>query len=102
MSFIVRLETQRQIVLDELVDTRDVISRLLVTRTDPAYQCIRFIDPYGDTVFNVLQMPQFLREWVELEESTPNDDAVETIRAVRALAERCRDEVHLYLRFMGD
>src|SRR4051794_21068840 len=34
---------------------------------DPAYRCLGVIDPYGDTIFNRLQMPVLLSEVDALE-----------------------------------
>lgn len=78
------------------------LDSLLPSAEDSRSQCLRFVDPYGDTVFNRLQMDQFLREWEELETRAASSDGKELLRSVRELAERCREGPHLYLRFYGD
>jgi hypothetical protein len=59
------------------------------------------IDWYGDTVFNAVQMKRFLEEWdhVMQRDGSPKEHALTA--AIKQLAERCRDEVHLYLKFIG-
>jgi hypothetical protein len=59
---------------------------------------LKWIDPYGTTVFNQAQCGRVALE-VSLLLETYFDRAWE---AVRALAEQCRDESHTYLVFEGD
>jgi hypothetical protein len=64
---------------------------------------LRYVDQYGDTAFNHLQMEDLLRD---LRRLTYRDDLKPTERRgldrLRVMAERCRDESHLYLWFIGD
>lgn len=63
--------------------------------------CMRFIDPYGDTVFNRTQCGVLRDEWVALADGAP--EAVQRwIDDVAALIERCSTDMHLYVRFSGD
>jgi hypothetical protein len=64
--------------------------------------CLRFVDPYGDTIFNHLQMEPFLAEWAEIERRSSDLGVRTLVGEVRALAERCRREPHTFLRFYGD
>ena len=67
------------------------------------YPFLASIDPYGDTTFNNLQMPRFLKEWaavVSQRAKTTEEQAL--VASVESLARRCRDEVHVYLKFIGD
>jgi hypothetical protein len=81
---------------------RGFLSLLEQAETDHSYQLVQFIDPYGDTVFNRIQMDAFLEDWEKLFEAATAPELREYLLAVKALAERCRDEVHLYLKFIGD
>ena len=94
--------------------------------------CLRFIDPYGDTVFNRRQAPVLIEELqaaaalvadisVTQQHQTylvsqginpggphPDDpspssaDVRECTAAIIDLARRCEREVHTYLMFIGD
>ena len=79
-----------------------VLNTLIPPRDDARFQCWRFIDEYGDTVFNRAQMPQFLAELDRIRAATTAQAAHTVLDDVEALAMRCRDEVHLYLKFVGD
>ena len=60
---------------------------------------LRYVDRYGDTFFNRMQMDDFLTDWDNLR---PTSTQVEEWKHVRELAMRCKNEPHLYLRFIGD
>ena len=60
------------------------------------------IDPYGDTIFNKLQIPALLNELDVVLGETDNRDEQQWLLDLRALAERCRDATHLYLKLLGD
>jgi hypothetical protein len=62
------------------------------------FKLLRYLDPYGDTIFNRLQMDdliQDLRQLKRLETNSRIDD-------VLLLAERCKEDIHTYLYFYGD
>ena len=83
-------------------DPSGALNSLIPRRGDTRFQCWRFIDVYGDTVFNQCQMPQFLQELALVRASTTAPPARALLDCVERLATRCRDEVHLYLKFVGD
>jgi hypothetical protein len=60
------------------------------------------LDPYGDTTLNYLQMRRFLREWTEVTGKPRSPEEKDLVSKVEYLARRCRNEVHVYLKFIGD
>ena len=102
MGLSVALQTADCTMTDHVHDPDNVLHRLLPSHEDKSSSCLRHIDWYGDTVFNRLQMEDFLKEWerVATRVSTPEESAL--LGKIRSLAERCRDQPHLYLRFVGD
>ena len=66
----------------------------------PPRRVLRFIDWYGDTVFNHLQIPSFLAEWATLKPRGQEERSL--LDQVAALARRVEGEPHLYLKFYGD
>ena len=64
--------------------------------------CLRFADPYRQTIFNRLQMSAFLVEWQELSQRALLDEHKILLSRIEFLAYRCRDEKGFYLRFIGD
>jgi len=69
---------------------------------DPAFPLLGSLDPYEDTVFNTPQMEPFLTEWHRLHERAQTVSEIQFLEQVEKLAQRCRDEMHLYLKFLGD
>ena len=103
--------------------------RYLLNMTPSANtHCLQFIDPYGDTVFNGLQASVLFAE-LEAASTGVSEEAIAleharqvaefagrssvyaapTLASVRAearaamsLAARCQDEMHTYVKFVGD
>jgi hypothetical protein len=57
-----RLETERSERLAEVLDWHNHLAWLLRLADDEETICLRFIDPYGDAIFNGLQLPVLLAE----------------------------------------
>ena len=83
-------------------DPMGVIVNSLPDLDDCTYSCIRFIDPYGNTVFNPIQAKVMIDEWDRLKELFSEKDVERLWTDVRSLIVRCADEVHVYLWFIGD
>ncbi len=88
--------------IEDVGDPHNLLHRLLPPHDDDSYQCLRFIDWYGDTVFNRLQMTPFLAEWERLYSAAQSEEEKELLRSIETLARRCQSEPHLYLKFYGD
>jgi hypothetical protein len=69
---------------------------------DSAYPMLQYIDEYGDTIFNGLQMREFLEEWDRLTQTLTNPDQRKIVLDIRQLAEKCQRRPQTYLRFIGD
>ena|ERR1700722_18739179 len=70
--------------------------------TDARFSCLRFVDPYGDTVFNRPQMPFVLADLGLLKSELQKDQITDCLEPIEAMAKECEKGVHLYLRFVGD
>jgi hypothetical protein len=100
MGISIRLEDEHANVMEE-IDWPSWLDDVLPPHEDETFQCLRFIDPYGDTVFNRVQMPTLLSELERLRDSVPSRNHQQFDELVR-LAQRCLSDVHLYIRFYGD
>ena len=87
--------------LQEVGDPRNLLPPLL-PEDEEAYPMLTSIDLYGNTVFNRPQIRRFLREWeaVSARAETPEERML--VGAIEEMGTRCRDDVHLYLKFIGD
>jgi hypothetical protein len=63
---------------------------------------LRFVDPYGDTLFNRLQIPLVLSELQLLKKSLENQEQQALVQQIESLCTICLDEPHRYLKFIGD
>jgi len=57
MGIDIRVETENGEALQELLDPQGLTSWLLGLGDISQTVCLRFVDPYGDTVFNQTQLP---------------------------------------------
>ena len=89
--------------IEGIADPKDHLARLLPPYEQSAsYPLLASIDPYGDTVFNRLQIPRFLSEWAEVVSKARRQEEQWLVSEIDRLARRCSDEVHTYLKFIGD
>ena len=66
--------------------------------------CLRFIDPYGDTKFNQLQIPVLISELESLLalEHCQTHKKLGEFEEVIAFIRKARKQVHTYVKFYGD
>ena len=97
MSLVVKLE-------DDLGEHGEwvILSSVIPDDSVEAYPLLSGIDPFGKTVFNHRQMDEFLREWEKLRERVRDESQREAWLKVKQMAESCRDDRDLYLRFVGN
>jgi hypothetical protein len=97
MSLVVKLE-------DDLGERSEwvILHALIPTNAEGAFPLLSGIDPFGKTVFNHLQMHEFLGEWKNLKERVRDESQMEAWEKVKQMAETCRDDRDLYLRFVGN
>ncbi len=76
----------------------------LLPRNDepPTTACLRFVDPYGDTVFNQAQLAQLL---IELESRRAGITDLRVRRGLEQLLSflrPCAGQTHTYIKIIGD
>jgi len=102
MGLDIELQDENGEMLESVSDPKNSLKWLLPPNDDHTYPMLASIDPYGDTVFNGLQMVMFLPEWAKASARTTEPEALTVAAKVEKLACRCQSEVHLYLKFIGD
>lgn len=102
MGLEVVIQNERGEVIDQVGDGRNYLHRLLPRPEDQSYQCLRFVDWYGDTIFNYLQMDQLLAEMERLRQRSQCKDEDQLIQRIQEMAQRCKETRHCYLKFVGD
>lgn len=101
MGVDVYIETEFGEKIDEFLDPKGIIARLLPIG-DNRYSLLCYVDPYGNTTFNRLQMEQILIELEQLKNEERTSEEIAAIEKLQEMARRCQNEPHLYLKFYGD
>jgi hypothetical protein len=78
----------------------DSLLSFFPNETDSQFHCLNRIDPYGDTIFNYLQVWDVRRELAMLKPTTDRERII--IAEIDALIDVCLSRPHLYLKFFGD
>lgn len=100
MSFTVQIEDEHgRREGDPWVDLRD---DALLGGEHPGTTCLRFLDPYGDTIFNQSQIPVLLVELRALALRQQDAGLREAAESLEAFVRRADEQIHLYVRFVGD
>jgi hypothetical protein len=93
-------------VVERVEGPLEELTRLIASiHGDPdasSFPMLRYVDPYGDTVFNRLQIKPFLEEWRRLYQKAESDELRAAIREVERLAQKVEESTHIYLKFWGD
>jgi hypothetical protein len=74
----------------------------LIGSTAVGSVCLRFIDPYGDTLFNQIQIPVLIRELRALQAYTTDLPQLTALRELEHFLQQAQGKVHTYIRFLGD
>jgi hypothetical protein len=90
------------IEISRVVGNTHLLDAVLFDLDGEQFCCLASIDPYGDTVFNRLQIPRLAKEWAALEASIVDRESKEVSNQVQVLIERARQTPHQYLKFFGD
>ena len=76
-------------------------TRLVDSRWVDGTTCLRFVDPYGDTVFNQLQLPVVIEELGAVAAAAGDPDLAASVHGLIEFLRGC-DEVHTYVKVVGD
>jgi hypothetical protein len=101
MSLTITLETETNEILTTISDY-GLLERYLPKVTDKDYYCLRYIDSLGITVFNRLQMDDFIEEMKIIQDKSENPQTTDIIDNIIKLANKSKSKPHLYLKFYGD
>jgi hypothetical protein len=96
MSLVVKLE-------DDLGERSEwvILHGVIPAPEEKDFPVLRGIDPFGKTVFNHLQAEAFLEEWERVQDRAKDESQREAWQKVKEMAEICKLDRDLYLRFVG-
>ena len=83
-------------------DPTNALGALLPSENDDSYQLLKYIDRYGSTIFNGIQMKSLIQDLLRLESRAAGSPAAQIVQSIVMLAHKCDEGPHLYLNFIGD
>lgn len=86
---------------DEILDPEYLLAEIWPVG-DSAFPLLRYVDPYGNTIFNRQQMQEVEEELSILIQKVSSDKQREILLRIQAIAEKCKKHPHWLLRFRGD
>lgn len=96
------IESERCEPEGEVPDPGNLTARLVESLPADNSRCLCFIDRYGDTTFNQLQLPVLIEELRRAIDQSSNPLVKSHGEALLALTCRANSEVHTYIKFYGD
>ena len=78
------------------------ITFALITCAKSNSTCLEFVDPYGDTTFNVKQVDALKSELRQLLEDDIDASAALQAKSLLEFIADIQKRTHLYLKFIGD
>jgi hypothetical protein len=94
MAWTIVLENENKTLISSLSSEFDTGLRNDLS----GFKLFCYLDAYGDTIFNRLQMDDLIKDLKSLKLSETNP----LLDEIQLLAERCKNEEHTYLVFYGD
>ena len=98
MIAVVLQDENGNMLSEQVVVPTNLVSRIGDTR----FMCLRFVDPYGDTILNRLQLAPLLEDLRVLRGCSQSDQYEGTFQQIDGLIQLCQAEPHTYIRFIGD
>ena len=89
-------------MIERVLDPQNLLGPLLPAHDDEAFFCLRFVDWYGNTIFNRPQMTTVLAELQTIRAKATNPAQEALLDAIERLARLALVEPHRYLKFVGD
>jgi hypothetical protein len=87
--------------LGDVSDEKNLFANALEDGHLDGKVCLRFIDRYGDTVFNQLQIPALIDEIEQLYASIKDRPTLKQIERMLTLMRKSKEDL-TYLKFVGD
>lgn len=102
MGIDAQLRDEQGNVLAEVGDKNFVLSRAVSTGAFAGTNLLRYLVPWGDTIFNQAQAGDLLIDVKIVVSQNKNEQIAEYMRKLQAMIDRLSNEMHCYLWFVGD
>lgn len=104
MGIDVALTNERNEAQQKVFDPHSHLTKLAISTWPQIDEsvCLRFIDAFGNTVFNQAQIPYLLRELERSAASQTDKEIKAHLQKVCRLVQQSQGKVHMYIKFIGD
>lgn len=100
--YLIRIEDNRSRVVSEMRDGVGLVDDVLVPKSKTRQGQLQYVDDFGTTTFNVLQVDEILKELAEAASLEMSTEQRQALGQLVDLARRVQDEPHRTLTFYGD
>ncbi len=91
-----------KVIGEPVGDRLGLLNKFLPSADDRSWRCVCFIDVYGDTRFNRLQLDDVLEELERLRGRSPRPEWQDLLDQIRSLALLAQSRPMYFLEFIGD
>ncbi len=102
MGIDIYLEDEFGKKIDEIIDINETIEKILEKYGDKSFCCLGFIDLYGNTTFNRIQIIQLKKECMMVLNKSKDEEINQFLKELLRLIEKCQNKIHTYIKFDGD
>ena len=101
MGLRIVLETEQHRELAAVEDPTNILHRILPASNEGGSRLLHYVDWYGNTVFNYLQVDDVVADLESLKAESHDTAASELLTRLIALAQQVKEQ-RFYLVFVGD
>jgi hypothetical protein len=102
MGLAISLETEQGEKIGIVADIHNWLLTQLKRPDLSETHCLRYLDPWGNTIFNHLQMRDLMEDLMRVRNLVTNTEQSELLDKIEEFAKRCTEGIHLYVKFSGD
>ena len=99
--FTIHLEDEFGGVIKEVFD-KGLLREYIPEADDKNYCCVKYINRWGNTIFNELQMDDLIKELVIVTSESEDKEVKTLIDQIDNLTQLAKKDVHVYIKFIGD
>ena len=102
MSFLtINLEDESGGVIESIQDN-GLLGKYIPEANDKNYCCAKYINRWGNTIFNELQMDDLIKELVIITSESDDKEVKMLIDQIDNLVQIAKKSVHKYIKLIGD
>jgi hypothetical protein len=102
MGIDLHVEDEHGEAIEIIPDDQNILSKIINTYNTSSCTLLKYIDPYGDTVFNHKQLNDLINDFSQIMNNSNESITKVYLRKVNSILVRNVNKVHVYFKFYGD